>query len=67
MHGTSQSDIIDSSGIEFFYTSVARTHEAGILRLGNTISITMAIPPGASDYNIFGDCSGLCTSEVYLV
>ena len=57
-------DINDSSGIEFFYSSIARTHEAGILQVGHSVSRTMVIPPGTSNYDIFGDCNAQCTTNV---
>lgn len=57
-------DIVDSSGIEFFYTSVRREHDAGIMNVGHLVQNIMVIPPNAANYTIIGQCSPECTSEV---
>ena len=56
---------IDSSGIEFFYTSTPRQHDAGILSLGHRVNRFMIIPPNAGSYSIMGKCSAECTSQVW--
>lgn len=59
------SGVLDSSGIEFFYTSTPRQDDAGILFLGHTVVYTMVIPPNAADYSILGVCSPTCTAEYF--
>ena len=54
----------DNSGIEFFYTSIRRQHDAGILTLGHHIDRVMIIPPNAESYSIIGMCSADCTRTV---
>ena len=57
--------VTDNSGIEFFYTSIRRQHDAGILTLGHHIDRVMVIPPNAESYSIIGKCSADCTRTVY--
>ena len=57
--------VIDNSGIEFFYTSTPRQHEAGILTVGHTVNRLMIIPPNTESYYIVGECSANCTRTVY--
>ena len=56
--------VMDSSGIEFFYTSEPREHEAGILNLGYNVNGFMIIPPNTPRYDIIGYCDPQCTSRV---
>ena len=56
--------VLDSSGVEFFYTSSPRQHDAGILFVGHAVTFTMVIPPNAADYSILGVCSPTCTDFV---
>ena len=56
--------IIDNSGIEFFYTSTRRQHDAGILTVGHAVTRFMVIPPNTENYSIVGECSADCTSTV---
>ena len=56
--------ILDSSGIEFFYTSTPRQHDAGILNVGHVVTFSMIIPPNAADFSIFGLCPASCTNQV---
>ena len=56
--------IVDSSGIEFFYTSQPREQEAGILNLGHVVNRFMVVPPRANNFTIIGKCGGECTSQV---
>ena len=56
--------ILDSSGIEFFYTSTPRQHDAGILNVGHVVNYLMIIPPNAADFSILGLCSANCTNQV---
>ena len=57
--------MIDNSGIEFFYTSTPRQHEAGILTVGHAVLSSMIIPPNTESYYIVGECSADCTRTVY--
>ena len=57
--------MIDNSGIEFFYTSTRRQHEAGILTVGHAVRSSMIIPPNTESYYIVGECSADCTRMVY--
>ena len=57
--------MIDNSGIEFFYTSTQRQHDAGILTVGHVVNRFMIIPPNAESYSVVGECSADCTSTVY--
>ena len=57
-------DLIDNSGIEFFYTSTRRQHDAGILTVGHTVRSSMIIPPNTESYSIVGECSDDCTRTV---
>ena len=59
--------MIDNSGVEFFYTSTPRQHEAGILTVGHTVSRLMIIPPNTESYYIVGECSADCTRMVYVI
>lgn len=56
--------VMDSSGIELFYTSQPREHEAGILTLGHVVTSSMLIPPRTDKYDIIGMCVAQCTSQV---
>ena len=56
--------IIDNSGIEFFYTSTRRQHDAGILTVGHAVVTSMIIPPNTQSYSILGQCSADCTNAV---
>ena len=59
--------MVDSSGVEFFYTSQPRQHEAGILNVGHLVNRFMVIPPRTDKYDIIGLCSSTCTSQVYML
>ena len=56
--------MIDNSGIEFFYTSTRRQHDAGILTVGHQVNRFMIIPPNTESYSIVGECSADCTNAV---
>jgi hypothetical protein len=56
--------IVDSSGIEFFYTSTRRQHNAAILIVGHHITPSMMIPPRAEEFIVAAECSSQCTSMV---
>ena len=59
--------MIDNSGIEFFYTSTRRQHDAGILTVGHHVNRSMIVPPNTGSYSILGECSSQCTSAVKLL
>lgn len=59
-----KSDINDSSGIAFSHTATVPLYEAGILTVGHLTASTLIIPPGATDFDSFGDCASECTSTV---
>lgn len=50
--------------MEFFYTSIPRTYESGILQIGHAVTPLMIIPPGTTEYVVLGDCNSECTSNV---
>ena len=53
--------VVDSSGMEFFYSSQPPLHEAGILAMGHLVTNFMIIPPGIKRFGIIGRCGGECT------
>ena len=59
-------DIIDQSGITFYYTQTAEKvkHLAGIMAVGHHITPNMLIPPQLEKYSIAGFCSDDCTKKV---
>ena len=57
--------VIDNSGIEFFYTSTRRQHDAGIFSVGHSVNRLMVIPPNTQSYSILGECSDDCTNAVH--
>ena len=56
--------IVDSSGFRFHYTEDVRKYDASVLVTGAGVTRDMAIPPGQSNWNTNGYCSGACTKEV---
>ena len=57
-------DLIDSSGIEFTYTTKPPQNLAGVMTLGHHVTPNFLIPPGTGSYDVAGICSGPCTEEV---
>lgn len=57
-------DIVDSSGMRFFYVNAPREHDAGVLYMGHSVVPLMIIPPGANNYTISGICGAQCTERV---
>ena len=55
---------MDSSGFRFHYTEDVRKYDASVLVTGAGVTRDMAIPPGQSNWNTNGYCSGACTKEV---
>ncbi len=56
--------VLDSSGLEFFYSSNPPAVEAGILALGHLVTSNMVIPPKADNYVIESVCPAACTQNV---
>jgi len=56
--------IVDSSGMEFFYTTTPPQQRAGILAVGHLVSNVMIIPPNAENYTVTALCSESCTRSV---
>ena len=56
--------VVDSSGMRFYYSSIPREHDAGILTVGHHITPFMIIPPGAPKYTIGAVCPANCTESV---
>ncbi len=59
------SGVIDSSGMEFFYSDTKPVHRAGIMILGHVVSPTMIIPPKVNDFVVEGLCASDCTQEFF--
>ena len=57
-------DIIDSSGMRFYYTDQPPEINAGILTLGQPFIGHMIVPPSVPRYTITGHCTENCTSIV---
>ena len=59
-------DIIDQSGITFYYTQMAKKvmHLAGIMAIGHHVTPNMLMPPQLEKYSIAGLCSDYCTKKV---
>ena len=60
----SLSDLVDSSGMEFFYTKMAPTHEAGGISISFPVGPLLVVPPRVErfDYTVF--CLGSCMERV---
>jgi len=57
--------IVDSSGIRFFYTEQLRSNDAGVLRLGHSLSpVSIVIPQNQTSFPVRGDCSNDCLEQV---
>ena len=57
-------DVVDASGLEFFYSNTEPVHEAGVLFIGYNVLPSMIIPPKTDNYLIEAFCSGQCTEKV---
>ena len=57
-------DVIDNSGLEFFYTSIEPLHIAGTLSFGHWVRPSMVIPPKAENFLVEGFCHSSCTEKV---
>jgi len=58
-----QSDIIDSSGLRFYYTK-PRKYDAGMITVGANINDNMIIPPGMDKWTVRGVCTKDCTQKM---
>ena len=56
--------IVDSSGLQFFYTTKEPEHRAGVLYVGVAVSPVMIIPPGQDHFLVTGGCSFECLDQV---
>lgn len=52
--------IQDSSGFSMTFTEFLRPQEAGILQVGEWVTNLHFIPPGASDWTTYSECSSDC-------
>ena len=57
-------DIVDVSGIQFFYSNQRREFEVGVLEIGNIYTSDMVIPPRQKMFSWPGICSSECTKVV---
>ena len=57
-------DIVDSSGVRFFYTDQQPEQIGGILTVGHSVIGTMIIPPLVESYTVTSYCSQTCTNAV---
>ena len=57
--------IVDSSGMEFFYTKQKPKHLAGTLTVSIGVIPTLIIPPNADDFTVRTTCASSCTDQVY--
>ena len=56
--------IVDSSGLEFFYTTKEPEHRAGVLFLGVAVSPVLVLPPGQDQFVASAECSFDCLDRV---
>lgn len=57
-------DIVDSSGMELFYSTTRPVHLAGSLSISVPIIPLMIIPPGANRFSYTATCIPSCTEKV---
>jgi len=62
-NGDKISGMVDTSGIEIFYTTEMREHDAAMMVLGDPGLGFAPIPEGRSDYHIETNCPSECTKE----
>ena len=58
------SGIVDSSGLQFFYTTEEPEQRAGVLYVGMRVSPVLIIPPGQDRFVVAGECSFECLDQV---
>lgn len=56
-----RSDVVDSSGIQFYYTKDLRKHDIGVLEIGLEYSDKNSIPPKQPAFDLSGFCVSECT------
>ena len=56
--------IVDSSGMEFFYTRQKPKHLAGTIGMSLGTSPVMVIPPNSENFTYTTTCSSSCTNKV---
>ena len=57
-----KSDIIDNSGIKFYYTQKLRKYDLGLMLLGSQFnSLALQIPPKSNKYTFTSTCYPQCT------
>ena len=54
-------DVVDNSGMRFYYINTARQYNAGIMEIGHDVIPEMIIPPKAANYTVLGLCPMGCT------
>ena len=59
-------DLVDSSGLRFWYTNQTRMYDAGIIFTGWGVTHQMIIPPKQPQWETEGYCAGICTKKVGL-
>lgn len=57
--------IVDNSGIKFFYSSVRRANNAGVISIGIQPVWTHIIPPGFRKVSSIGYCTGKSTENAF--
>ena len=60
------SGIVDSSGMEFFYTTEEPVNRAGVLAIGSSVNPIMMVPPKLDQLIINAFCSASCLDRVSL-
>uniref|UniRef100_T1J167 DOMON domain-containing protein n=1 Tax=Strigamia maritima TaxID=126957 RepID=T1J167_STRMM len=58
-----KNDWVDSSGIQFHYTSQLRKYDLGVMELGLEYTPKMAIPPLENEFTLHGHCIPECTEK----
>ena len=58
------SGIVDSSGLEFFYTTKEPEHRAGVLFMGVAVSPVLLVPPDQDQFVVSAECSFDCLDRV---
>ena len=57
-------DLVDSSGVRYFYTDEPPEIRAGIFPVGSAVIGHMLIPPNVERYTVTAYCSMNCTEAV---
>ena len=58
-------DIVDNSGMRFFYTDNLREHDIGLLTVGSVVTgPRQLIPPGQKEFKTVGVCSQECSQHI---